>query len=606
MKGPKTADTKLESLPSTAAEFIQLVIKKMRYRKHVRGEVMAELTAHLHDALKDCETDDERENRARKLIAEFGDAKLLAVLLRRAKKRCRPLWRTAVAMVLRTAAVLTLCLIAYIAWFFTGKAVITTDYLAELNRIVKPSADETLNAAPFYDKAMDLWVEIPQEHLEVFWIAEERKDLTPEQAEALENWIKANELCLEQIRLGSKKPHYWRKYVAQSDDMLSVQIPSLSEYRTMARLLVLKARENAHQAHVKPAIDDILVCFRLGMHLKTTTMLIEQLLGMSIENMAVDTALALLGEVDIDDLTLTDFQQRFQEPLDHDNFTVQFEGEKLCLYDEIQRCFTDGPDGGHLIPKRLMQTAGVMQMITALSASKHGGPAAKRPQPGWVRKAVSEAWNRIRSFVDTAEQTGDLAGKYGYILFLHPDKQQTSEAAEELYAYWEKLRFKTPAQIRSQGIDPEEEASEFASGNLLLTMFLPPFDHVIERYHRNKTSAHALLTVVALLRYKKNQGSYPQSLQELVTTGYLKELPIDPYSDATLVYLRMEADFSLYSVGRNFEDDGGRVFRDDRGQVKRWAREADAVFWPGETYEQREKTLDERTDQPGVRRDRNP
>jgi hypothetical protein len=580
MRNQKPTLAKLEKLPGNAAEFIRLVIKKMRYRKQVRREVMAELVAHFQDALKDSKTDDERENRAQKLIAEFGDARLLAVLLRRAKKRCRPLWRTAMARVLQTAGVLTLCLIAYIVWFFTGKAVITTDYVAELNRIVKSSTDESLNAAPFYDRALELWVEAPQEHLEVFWMAEERKHLTPEQSEALKSWIKANEACFEQIRLGSEKPHYWQEYAAQSDDMLSVQIPSLSEYRTMASLLVLRVRENARQGHVKEAIDDILVSFRLGMHLKATTTLIEQLLGMSIENMATDTALALLGEVDIDDRTLADFQQRFQELVAHDNFIVQLEGEKLFLYDEIQRCFTNGPGGGHLIPKRLMEVADTMQVIAGLSASRGGGPAAKRPRPSWVREAVSKTWNKIRSFLDKAQKMGDLAGRGGYILFLHPDKQETFSAARKFYDYWERIRFKTPAQIRSQGIDAEEEASEFIRGNLLLTMFVPPFDSVIERYHRNKTNAHALLTAVALLRYKKDQGGYPEDLQDLVTTGYLKELPIDPYSDEPLVYAKTEADFSLYSVGRNFEDDGGRAFRDNEGQVKRWAREADAVFWP--------------------------
>jgi hypothetical protein len=580
MSKAKATDTELDRLPTCAAEFIKLVIKRMRYRKKVRAEVLAELTSHFADAVKSCENNKQEDQKAQRLISEFGDAKLLAILLRRAKKRCRPLWRTVVARTLQTAGVMTLCLIAYIVWFFAGKAVITTDYLAELNRIVKPSTDESLNAAPFYDKAVKLWVEVPQEHFEVLWLVKQQKDLTPEQSEALTRWIKANEACFEQIRLGSEKPYCWQEYAAQSDDMLSVQLPWLSEYRPMARPLVLRARENARRGRLKEAVDDILVCYRFGMHLKALTMLIEQLTGMSIETEATDTALALLGEVDVDGRTLADFQQRFQELVDHDNFIVRFDGEKLCLYDEIQRCFTDGPDGGHLIPKRLMEVADTMQLIAAMPARRGGWPAAKRPRPSLVREFVSEAWDYIRSFVDKAEKMGDLAGRYGHILFLNPDKQQTFNAAKELYDYWEGIRSRTPAQIRSQGIDAEEEASEFTKDNLLLTMFVPAFDSAIERSHRNKADTYALLTVLALLRHKKDQGSHPESLQELVTTGYLKELPIDPYSDGPLVYVRTEADFSLYSVGRNFEDDGGTIFRDDQDQVKRWAREGDAVFWP--------------------------
>ena len=78
-------------LPGCAEEYIKLIIKKMRYRRKVRQDVREELTAHFEDELKDCATDEDKEQKARQLIAGFGDVKLLAVLLRRAKKRCRPL-----------------------------------------------------------------------------------------------------------------------------------------------------------------------------------------------------------------------------------------------------------------------------------------------------------------------------------------------------------------------------------------------------------------------------------------------------------------------------------------------------------------------------------
>ena len=60
-----------DNIPACAAEFIKLVIKKMRYRKKVRLDVQAELTAHFEDALKDCTTDEEKEQRAKQLIEQF-------------------------------------------------------------------------------------------------------------------------------------------------------------------------------------------------------------------------------------------------------------------------------------------------------------------------------------------------------------------------------------------------------------------------------------------------------------------------------------------------------------------------------------------------------
>ncbi|MHC4570986.1 MAG: hypothetical protein ACYS0C_02770, partial [Planctomycetota bacterium] len=120
MKEQDKTESEFSRLPARAAEFIRLVIKKMRYRKKVRADVMAELSVHFEDELKDCKSGEEKEQKAQQLIADFGDVKLLAVLLRRAKKRCRPLWRTIVARTFQTIGVLILCFILYTAWFLTG------------------------------------------------------------------------------------------------------------------------------------------------------------------------------------------------------------------------------------------------------------------------------------------------------------------------------------------------------------------------------------------------------------------------------------------------------------------------------------------------------
>ena len=127
-------DKTFENLPRSAVEYINLVIKNMRYRKKARDEVREELIDHFELYLKDCATNEEKEQKAQGLISEFGDPKILAVLMRRAKKRCRPLWRTVVARTFQAIAAMVILLILYIAWFFTGKPIITTNYIAELNK----------------------------------------------------------------------------------------------------------------------------------------------------------------------------------------------------------------------------------------------------------------------------------------------------------------------------------------------------------------------------------------------------------------------------------------------------------------------------------------
>ncbi|MEN6337652.1 MAG: hypothetical protein ABFE01_25645, partial [Phycisphaerales bacterium] len=79
-------------LPPCVSEFVRTVAGKIRYRRKVREDVQAELTAHFEDELRDVTDPAEREKRAKQLIEGFGDVELLAVLCRRAKKRCRPAW----------------------------------------------------------------------------------------------------------------------------------------------------------------------------------------------------------------------------------------------------------------------------------------------------------------------------------------------------------------------------------------------------------------------------------------------------------------------------------------------------------------------------------
>ena len=136
--------SELENLPPCAAEFIRLVIKKMRYRRKVRRDVKAELASHFEDELADCGTDQEKEQKAQKLIDDFGDAKLLAVLLRRAKKRCRPLWRTVAARAFQTVGVLILLLVLYCVYISFASPTITVDYIQEADRLARQGAKPPL------------------------------------------------------------------------------------------------------------------------------------------------------------------------------------------------------------------------------------------------------------------------------------------------------------------------------------------------------------------------------------------------------------------------------------------------------------------------------
>ena len=550
MEKQNRKEGKLSQLPVAAAEFIKLVIKKMRYRKKVREDVQAELAAHFEDELKQCPTDEEREQKAQQLIAEFGDVKLLAVLLRRAKKRCRPLWRTVVARTFQTVGVLIVCFVIYVVWFLTGKPVITTNYVAELNDMIRPVADESLNAAPFYAQAAKMFEDLPDDISQL--LRKKINEVTADEKQRMANWLADNEKNLQLVIVGSGKPYYWKNL--EGEEMLSILMPHLSEYRRIAFSLRWRVRLRAEQNQYEDAFSDIKTCYRVGQHLKGDRSLIEQLVGVAMEVVASQNLRSILSQYEIDSATLATLQKDFERMVAGEDFTMSFVAEKMCVYDEIQRCFTeDRFGGGHLYLSRVRDLGDVTSDdLQEILVETIFSPAE------WPRAAAGAA----------------------KILFLHPDKQETREMADRFYAFCETIAQKTPAQIRAEGIDVKEDAMEIIKDNVLLQILAPALERACERGHRNKTDVKATFAIVALLRYKADKDSFPDDLQQLITAGYLRQLPLDVYSDKPLVYKKTDGDFILYSVGENFEDDGGELGTDSKGRPRMWGDEGDVIFWP--------------------------
>jgi len=538
----------LEKLPQSVQEFIKLVIRKMGYRRKVRLEVCQELTAHFEDELRRCTDEQQKLQKAQQLIEEFGDVKLLGILLRRAKKRCRPFWRTTAARTFQTIGVLILSLTLYVAWFLSGKPAITTDYIAEVNRLARPVADESLNAAPLFEEAAAKCPNAPDGFAD-FWSIK-YADANQAQRLAMENHVLQCSQALGLITEATERPYYWPKYTTgnkpdNDGSMIGVLLPHLNKFRELARALCLRAQINAEKGDYAQAFDNITTCYKFGEIVKRgEKTLIEQLVGIAIEALAAKNARELMHRYEIKPQQLEGFQSKFDEAYEGEDFTMRLLFEKLCVYDEIQRSFTeDRLGGGHLYLQRLHELA---------SGSASGMP-----------------------LVETVSSLEGL-----HILFTHPNKKETKETAERAYDFWQQVARKNPQQLRAEGIGLEKQIEQLVKGNVLLEMMSPAISKVHQLTYRIKADVEATSTIAAILRHQQNKGVLPTDLNELQQAGYVKQLPLDPFSNQPLVYKRTNDDFTLYSVGLNFIDDGGKRYLDKTGKVQLWADEGDAVFWP--------------------------
>jgi hypothetical protein len=542
-------------LPVNAVAFIRLVVGKMRYRKKVREEVQAELAAHFEDNIGDCASEQEKEQISQQLIADFGDVKVLAVLLRRAKKRCRPLWRIAAVRTFQAIGVLTLCFVAYVVWFLSGKPIISIDYIAELNRIVRVVSDQSLNAAPLYDKAGDMIRDDMSPS-----VGTNYRELTSEQKELVARWITDNAEVFDLVTAGAGKPYCWHEYMTGPDvnEMMSFVVPDLKGVRRLAFALRWRAWLQAEQGQYDKAFEDIKSCYRLGQHLRGDKTLIEQLVGIAIEALATGALYDMLSDYHIDSNTLAQLQEVFERLISNEDFMISLKAEQISTCDMIQKVFTGGLGGGHIIPSRLRKVFPEVHVISTLGSSMQ-----------------TQQQSLIRGTIDFVENST-------YILFLHPNKQQTFRAAQELYDYYDKVKAKTPAQIRAEEIDIEKQAMEIVKGNMLLESCPPMFSRILSQVHLVKAKAESLITVVALLRYRRDVGRYPDSLTELIAANYIKKVPLDLYGPASLSYKKNGDSFILYSYGLNFKDDSGEiVYREDGRPNPRGTEDAgDMVLWP--------------------------
>jgi hypothetical protein len=566
----KTSEAETHKLPACAGEFVKLVVKKMRYRKQVRADVMAELTAHFQDALKECTTDQEKQERAQQLISEFGDAKLLGVLLRRAKKRCRPLWRTVVARTFQTAALLILCFILYVGWFLTGKPNISVDYVALFNQMSRPEISDQDNAWPYYEKAIEVYVE-PNDNtkeLPAFWNFSglENKDfssLSEAEQSRIEEWVEQTEAAWQQVVKATSKPYLWRQYEVGSGNKenwtIGILVPNLKSIRALERLGIWRARIQLEKGRIRQALQDYLIVARIGVHWQQRKTLIEYLTALLVSKEAHEEILTAVASKKLSGADLRYLHQQLSQMYPQGFPLVDMESERLILLDTIQQVFTDGgPGGGHLIPERF---ADLLRNIG-----------------GRNQVAISESRSVLLSLV-------------------HAGRDETLAKGNELYDRLIEISRTTPYEKRLHDYpDSEDLVHAMPKYRYLVLRFVPAFDNMQRSAFHCKTLHEATMTVLALQRYRLEKNEYPEKLDELITAGYLEQLPMDPYSDKSLVYRRTKNSFTLYSLGADFDDDGGLRSKWDDHEG------GDRVFWPIETYQQRQERYEKERDKTGLRR----
>jgi hypothetical protein len=528
-----------KQLPDSVVYFIENVIKKIRYRKKVRQDVQAELMSHFEDELQECKTEQERLEKANGLIKEFGDIKLLATLIRRAKKRCRSLWQKILVRTAQVIGIIFLYIFICTIPLMMGKPAIKIDYVQWINEKEQAGRDESENAGVYYEKAANLAESKPEWMINK--MAQWPSDYNDIELKKLSDWLEKNKEVLAILRESAKRPYYWRDYQLSPGkvvDLTASLMPDVMEplagYRKAAFVLQENVKYEALKGNANQAIDDCFVLMKMGINIEGNGFLIEQLVGISLEALAINQSMELLDRVELSDDDLKGIQEKLENLYADDKPAISFDSEKVFWYDILQRYFTDDGNGDG------------------------------RPIRGGVVYTYSSRWSPLR-----------------ILLFDYPSRKEVKTSVEQFFDKSVQLATKTPMDLYNENIDANNWAND-TYGTLMLNLEEPAFYRVSQLNWNIKTQRRALLTVLALLQYKEKNGNLPNDLNELVESGYLKEIPMDPYSNKPLVYIKKDKDtFTLYSVGENLKDDGGQPGKDINGRVRTTNfNNGDWIFWP--------------------------
>ena len=565
-KGKPTRQEKLQQLiygqdlPQCALTYIDYLATNVRYRYRVRRDVAQELIDHFADELADCQDDNEKNQKAEHLIEQFGDAKLLATLIRRGKKRCQPLWVQGLVRTCQAGVLLMVLFAFYTVWFISGKPNPRIDYLAVINqkqRDIKANMPDENNALLDYKRAEELFIKPGETIVELIekhrrYPSYEQVQLTDGQKGLVREWLKQNEPAWQALIAGSKKPYYYSEVEYEGDNkergLSAVAQPIPEFWRHLRSLGFWRMRMEVEQGQVGEALEECILILRVVRHLSENSYwLVEHMVAVLSTRETVNALLYIIKTNKLSAGDLKAFQEQLAGifPNGYPNLTLCMEQMRMLALDTMQRYFTEGgPGGGHIIPSNLDSLD-----------DEHFNIFFKELKP-------------VAPYI---------------LCMLHAGRDETMKKVNEHVDCMVQDIQMSPYQWRVN----DSISGAFAIGLSKYRYFFirrvwPIMRGRADAVFRSKAHYEAAITILALERWSLDKNEYPQSLNELIEGGYLVKLAMDPYSDKPLVYRRTDNGFILYSVGADFDDDGG-AGSNRYGWI--WGdgdSECDAVFWPVE------------------------
>ena len=378
---------------------------------------------------------------------------------------------------------------------------------------------------------------------------------TDAQLPLLAQWLEQMNPVLDEAMRAIEREDYFAPLVMTEDDRLiyTIALPHLVHHDLVVRSFVIRSHHDLAQGNLDRPVATYLALRRLARLQRGEPVLVSNFVGISIDRLASRLCRTLLNR---SDLTRAHVQHMVAGiaalPARATTHRALHRADRACALQAFQAVERGHPaisdeQRGKFDPLSLLEKVMVAQ-----------------------RFDMDRALGRVNAMFDDMPGDNPLLAYRELVDQIEAYEHRLDQSHDRDIDFMANLLVETlphedmpvpSAMSKLVGTSPLEDLSVEEVTDITVDLVLGPFNSNIGllalRAERQGMAFDELTAIgLALAAYRFDHGAYPQALDALSPT-YLDVIPVDFATGEPLKYRLQDGGYLLYSVGKDFEDDGG-------------------------------------------------
>jgi hypothetical protein len=320
------------------------------------------------------------------------------------------------------------------------------------------------------------------------------------------------------IHLALRKPHGHMK-MKLSTPMITVVLPELSTVRQVSKIVNLEALVLAERGDSDAAADVLVDAFAVSVALNGTEFLINGLVQIAVDALALDTAERSINLCKFSEQALAKLQDSVRKRDGAVNLRAMYETERVMFLDTFAWLRSGGGQ-----------------------VSAFGPPSSSM---------VAQAWQ----YVPVLPALDAAGGLDHYSRLVDAVREPSMETIRAV-----------------QAMDPT--VAQLPIYCIFSKLLVPSLSRCAVLWVRSIGQNRALQAAIAAERHRVITGRWPDALQELAPR-YLDAVPLDPFDGKPIRYAKIPEGIKTWTISDEFnnQDDGGDVCRLEKQTASRKPRD---------------------------------